>query len=52
MGVASWTSLNSTGPKSHSSMSKKWMPMFVARPPERSTLPFQEFEYQGPREEM
>ena len=37
------------GPKSHSSRSKKWMPMFTATPPDFSGWPFHETSYQAPR---
>jgi hypothetical protein len=30
-------------------MSKKWMPMFIATPPERSSEPFHDTSYQAPR---
>ena len=39
----------STGPNSHSSRSKKWMPMLVTMPPERSSEPFHDTSYQRPR---
>lgn len=38
-----------TPPKSHSRRSKRWMPMFVGMPPERSALPFHDTSYQAPR---
>jgi len=50
VGVARWTSLSTTGPKSQISRSKKWIPMLVASPPDRSMLPFQETKYHLPRE--
>ena len=44
-----WTSQPVTGPNSHSSRSKKWMPMLVTMPPERSSEPFHDTSYQRPR---
>ena len=38
-----------TPPNSQSSRSKKWMPMFVATPPDFSSLPFHDTSYQRPR---
>ena len=38
-----------TAPNSQSSRSKKWMPMLVTRPPERSSEPFHDTSYQRPR---
>ena len=38
-----------TAPNSQISKSKKWMPMLVTMPPERSSEPFHDTSYQRPR---
>jgi len=48
-GESSTTSEELTGPKIQHNRSKKWNPMFMARPPERAGSPFQDTWYQGPR---
>ena len=41
-----------TPPNNQINRSKKWMPMLVTMPPERSTWPFQDVSYQEPRAVM